>query len=157
LFQILTKDTIEGELRGFVRQHFETTIPKNNPERLLNAWNELVAEGNQDVIGILKVLDIPQERQKEFISDLNKKYGQAFIEEPEFLKMINDNFKLLKPENDCHVVYFANRVALQDLLETAAREQLGSVTVTMHGLFQTHNVQPSNEVFEEKCERSRPI
>jgi len=38
---------------------------------------------------------------------MSKKYGLQFTEEPDFLKYVNDAFKLLKPENDYHVVYFA--------------------------------------------------
>jgi hypothetical protein len=123
MFQSLDKAVLEQEVRSFVRQHFETSIPKNNPQQLQNAWNELI-EGNQNAVTTLKVLDLSPDQQQGFVHYLNKKYGLQFTEEPEFIKQVENSFKFLKPENDCHVVYFSLNVGFQELLDKAVSEQV---------------------------------
>lgn len=140
MFKMLTKGLIETEIRNFVRNHFQIAIPQNNPLKLKEAWDDLVFEGNQEVMGILKSLDISAEQQKEFLSYLDKKYGLPFTEDIEFLKYVNDAFKFLKPENDCHAVYFAERVDLAGLLEKAVSEQI-SYAENPNILFKIHLAQ----------------
>lgn len=122
-FHILTAEMVSKEVNNFVREHFKCilTNPSINIIDLSEAWDKLIL-GNQEVIPKLKILDISKEKQDEFMKYMSDKYGPSFREEPELLKYTNKQFSFLdpsKPENECHVAYYAFRVDFDGLLEQA--------------------------------------
>ena len=103
-----------------MRQHLQTAIAQNNPRALKAAWDDLVMNGNQAAIPILKVLDISTEGQQQLMRNLSTKYGPQFSESSEFKKYITDKFKI--PAKDCHVVYFGGgHVSIDVLLQKRNR------------------------------------
>jgi hypothetical protein len=76
----LTQEHIEQELNSFMRQHFKNRITKDNRMLVQSAWGKLIAaeELSTEEHHALKQLNVTQEEQNSFISELTQKYGQDF-------------------------------------------------------------------------------
>jgi len=89
----LTQETLEEELRDFVRGHWKKTINKDNQEALRAAWDNVIeGGGTEEDIKILQCLDVPPEAEALFKAQLITKYGDQFAKEPAFIAQITKPF-----------------------------------------------------------------
>ena len=93
LLVFLTQETLEEELRDFVRGHWKKTINKDNQEALRAAWDNVIeGGGTEEDIKILQCLDVPPEAEALFKAQLITKYGDQFAKEPAFIAQITKPF-----------------------------------------------------------------
>ncbi|MDP3704642.1 MAG: hypothetical protein Q8R24_01875 [Legionellaceae bacterium] len=119
LLKLLTMDAIRQELRDFVRDYFKQVITDKNRDGMREAWNTLcmgtaLNEAQQES---LAKLNIPQEKQTDFIKYLAQKYPGQFDDDEarEFRCYVEDGFKPTKIF-EWHAVRFAAETSLEKLL-----------------------------------------
>lgn len=113
LLKFLKTDDIKQELRNFMHEHFAEKITDKNRYILKNAWDNLCESSEYDPC--FQELDVSLIEQNEFIKNLQRKYKNQFIEEPSFLKLIQDSFFINK-SFPYHVVRFAGETDIEYLL-----------------------------------------
>ena len=106
LFKVLTKETIDQELRDFVRQHVQSMVTDENRGRLKAAWEDFISFPDSRLIPTLKELDIPEDQQQAFIQSLELKYGQQFTQDPRFLGQVLNAFSLT--DDNAHLLKFGH-------------------------------------------------
>ncbi|MBA2655956.1 MAG: ankyrin repeat domain-containing protein [Tatlockia sp.] len=94
LFDRLTAEKVEAELRQFVFTLFKSCLTRENQVQIKQVLDECFLEGEEDNIALLNCLDIPIKKQMEFIYSMNEKYGSQFEENEAFLIQITDAFYL---------------------------------------------------------------
>jgi len=119
LLKLLTMDAIKQELREFVREHFKQVITDKNCDEMREAWNTLCMGNalNEAQQESLAKLNIPQEKQTDFIKYLAQKYPGQFDDNDarEFRYYVEDSFKPNKVF-EWHAVRFAGETGLEKLL-----------------------------------------
>jgi len=93
LLVFLTQETLEEEVRDFVRDHWKNTINKDNQEALRAAWDNVIeGGGTEEDIKKLQCLDVPPEAEALFKAQLITKYGDQLAKEPAFIAQITKPF-----------------------------------------------------------------
>jgi len=121
LLKILTKESIDEELRGFVRQHFMECINVKNRSALIEAWDNVVSgESNtKDSEDLLKTLNISEKKQAKFIQLLEKKYGAQFSDDKSFQSYVKKTFSLNKQDKTAMHASQFGYLGLDQILESA--------------------------------------
>ena len=110
LLKILTKDDIKQELREFVREHFKQVIEAGDGQALHHAWQQLIDSGHVD--DCLIALNIPKQKQQDFIRYLSDKYPNQFDDDLGF-KAYAEQRLMQTP----HAQFFGGETDLTGLLE----------------------------------------
>lgn len=117
LLKMLRMDDVKQLTRSFVREHFESVIQKvQDIQKLKKAWDAVCEYPEEKDLDTLKVLNISEEKQNEFIANLSQhpRYGSAFRADTAFTAYIRIRF-----EPECHAMMFGGEVDLKQLLENA--------------------------------------
>jgi hypothetical protein len=130
----LSLEDVKQEFRAFVYQHFKEKITNENREEIVGAWQQYIIE--LDVPSVIKALDIPEEKQQEFIQYIRKTYNPQFDATPSFLAEIKTQLAL-NPDNDSHLTSLASRNNLESLLISPRREK----AVRIQAFFRGHRVR----------------
>ena len=134
LLSMLTKDTINEEIRDFVRQHVKDTVNEHNRIPIKAAWDKVI-EGvklHPEDWAALKLLDIPREKQDQLITSLSLKYRRQFTSDPIFTAQIKEAFTYKKRKEEAHVLNFGHAHPEDFFEENSIKEKsriINSVTL----------------------------
>ncbi len=115
LFDKLTDEKIEAELRQFVFAHFQSCLTSENQQQIKQLLDECFLEGVENNIHLLKCLDIPVQKQIDFIDYLPNKYGTQFEENEAFLIQITDALYLDPKTRESRFRYHVLKPSLHDV------------------------------------------
>jgi len=118
LFSIIAKDTLEGELRIFLRRHFDNHINQDNIN-LINEAMEAVIDGetlSEQQQEELSRLNVSEDYQNDFINDIEDKYKESFSQDPSLKFWLKEQF-VLRPGITCHVFQFYALTSFKELIE----------------------------------------
>jgi hypothetical protein len=134
LDNILTKEILNQEIYDFVRGHFTQRCAKKTA--ILQACSDCFIKGEK-VPTDLKKLDIDKEKQAQFYTLLNKKYGPQLSENVDLIEHFTDAFVL--QDDEAHILNFFYRANLKALLQPTLEE---SASPSSHGFFSGHAHSP---------------
>ena len=120
LFSMLTLEMIQQRLANFVQDYFKTQINSKNIVSLHAAWKGLIAGNNIDKT-TLATLNIPVEKQTEFIRSFSEEYSLQFDENPYFIAAIKERFN--RNEGLHAMTFGGEETHLTDLLEKKLSEE----------------------------------
>jgi len=117
LLDFLTIEIINQEITEFARAHFKAFL-EQHPDKiqgLKEAWDLIFEEGKET--DILKLLDIPEKAQNEFLERFAQKYGNQFTDDPSFATEIRNRFSTEGTMFASHAARFGGEADLLGLLE----------------------------------------
>ncbi len=85
LFDQLTEEKIEAEIRQFAFEHFKSVLTDNNKYQFKTILDEIILELDEQNVEKLQCFNIPSEKQDEFMHLLAHKYGAQFSENIAFI------------------------------------------------------------------------
>lgn len=132
LFEVLDEAKIENEIRQFAVEHFKSILTEENKPRFKKIFDEcfgLDEESgwiqNTKNADKLRCFDIPEDKQKEFITHLTQKYGDEFTQDEALVSQVHSTL-LLNPKDDNlfrhhHALMLFSLTNLNDFLDPSYR------------------------------------
>jgi len=115
LLTFLSKDLVDLEIREFVVAHFKKSYIKDLHlealQKALVTLEQSETRFSEDVFQTLSQLNLPPGQTDEFILEMQRKYGEQFID---FIPYLQQRFDLTKGDQRCHIFNFYPE--LQELL-----------------------------------------
>lgn len=146
LFDILSDDKIEVEIRQFAFTHFESVITESNKHALKKVFDACFEDLDESCVDTLACFNIPNEAQEDFIHYLIEKYGSQFSENEAFISQVRDTLSINPEEENSRFRYHALKLigltGLYDFLESACKKETHSI-----GFF-AQNQEPKETVPE---------
>lgn len=128
---ILTENILSGEIKEFVRDHFQSLITKENQSLIKAAFEDYYHTNSKELStktkDLLLSLNIPKEKIQEFDSYLSNKYGSQYSQDSPFYKLVRDKLSVSPDESD-----FSNRCHATKLDEFTGLYQLINQDITEH-------------------------
>jgi len=108
-YTVLTKETVQQELRDFVRTYWQKILTETNKPLIDASYTKYVigeAIDHNDWNN-LRLMDVPDAQQKAFMDSMSKKYGGQFSLHLSFRKAIELRFKYIR-NPDAHILNLAD-------------------------------------------------
>ncbi|KTD30671.1 ankyrin repeat domain-containing protein [Legionella maceachernii] len=130
LLDILTKDNILQEIRDFARTFFDSQIKEENRVAFYRAFTYYLTMLNVDEVSAqcLSELNLPEEKQRDFILYLIKKYGDSYLSDRNFTQLVETMLALKPDSTDISEHFHALKLdGLTALYNTKLQSSLGKI------------------------------
>ena len=94
LFQILTKEILNLEIKDFALTYFKSKITHRNKQRLLSAFKNYCNQLTEESAAPLECLNIPQEAQVGFEDYLKQRYADQYTDDADLMAHVRQSITL---------------------------------------------------------------